>query len=245
MLADHGSAVSRRFDTTRWSLVLAARTGSTKESRAALAALCEAYWYPIYALIRRQGHGAEEARDLAQGYFARLIEKKDLRQVDPDLGRFRSFLLVSVRHFLSNERDRELARKRSPGQPILSLDVEAAESLYRIEPVDSMTPETVFERKWAMAVVDRVLGRLAAEAPEGESRRRFERLRGYLVDAGPGSSYREAAAELGMTEDAVKSAVYRLRQRFAEILREEIGHTVQAPADVDEEIRHLMETLGA
>jgi RNA polymerase sigma-70 factor (ECF subfamily) len=236
--------VSRRFETTHWSLVLAARTGQSPAAREALTELCEAYWYPIYAFIRRQGHDADAALDLTQGYFTRLLEKGDLRHVDPELGRFRAFLIASVRHFLSNARDREEARKRSPGTPLLSLDADAAEGMYRVEPLDARTPEVLFERKWAMTVLERAIRRLDDEAPEGEGRRRFARLRGYLIDEQPGSPYSAAASDLGMTEDAVKAAVHRLRRRFGELLRDEIARTVRDRADVDGELRHLLEVVG-
>jgi RNA polymerase sigma factor (sigma-70 family) len=237
--------VEGRFRTTHWSVVLAARTGQSTESRSALAKLCEAYWYPLYAFVRRQGYSAEEACDLTQGYFARLIERDDLRQVDPERGRFRSFLLASIKHFLANERDREKAKKRSPGQPVLSLDAEAAEGKFRIEPADGLTPETLYEKKWAMTVLERALERLGEEWSGGESQRRFETLRGQLAGDTEISSHREAAEALGMTEEAVKVTVDRMRRRFAELLREEIAHTVRDPSDVDEEIRHLLDVLGA
>src|SRR5262249_41550325 len=137
-----------RFQTTHWSLVLAARDATGIESREALEALCSAYWFPLYAFIRRQGFGEEEARDLTQGYFTRILERRDLEDVRPELGRFRSFLLASVRHFLSNERDRERAKRRFPDRPLLSLDARDAEGRYRVEPADDLTPEALFERKW-------------------------------------------------------------------------------------------------
>lgn len=237
-------AVNGQFETTHWSLVLAARTGQSTESRSALARLCEAYWFPLYSFIRRQGYGAEEARDLTQGYFARLLERGDLKDVSPELGRFRSFLLASVKHFLSNERERERARKRSPGQPLISLDAGVAEDRYRIEPADALTPETLFERKWAMTVLERALERLGEEWGDAERARRFEKLRGFLLGDAPSASYRQVGDELGMTEDEVKVEVHRLRRRFGELLRGEIAHTVRDPKDVDEEIRYLLGVLG-
>ena len=233
-----------RFATTHWSLILAARSGESPESRDALEALCKAYWCPLYAFIRRQGYPAEEARDLTQGYFARLIEHRDLKRVDPSLGRFRSFLLASCKHFLSNERDRERARKRAPEEPLLSLDAEEAESRYRLEPVDELTPETLFERKWATTVLERALARLGREWVGGERANRFEMLRGYLVGE-PAPAYRELGSVLQMTEDAVKVTVHRLRRRFGELLRAEIADTVREPCDVEDEIRHLLGALRA
>jgi RNA polymerase sigma-70 factor (ECF subfamily) len=237
--------VKSRFETTRWSLVLAARTGRSSEGRKALAWLCEAYWYPIYAFVRRQGYNPEDARDLTQGYFARLLERRDLEDVDPALGRFRSFLLASVRHYLSNERDRERAKKRAPERPLLSLYADMAEDRYRVEPVDELTPELLFERKWAMTVLERALARLAEDWKGGERGRRFERLRSQLTGEEPTEPYRDAAADLGMTEDAVKMTVQRLRKRYSELVREEVSHTIRNPGDLDGETRHVFRALGA
>ena len=232
-----------RFATTHWSLVLAARTGKSAESRTALEALCGAYWFPLYAFIRRQGYAAEEARDLTQGYFARLIEHRDLEDVDPALGRFRSFLLASVKHFLSNERDRESAKKRAPDRPLVSLDAQDAEGRYRFEPADDLTPEALYERRWALTVLDRVSARLRDEWSEGERARRFDALRGLLIGDDPGSSYRSLGESLGMSEEAVKVSVHRLRRRFGDLLRAEIADTVREPGDVDDEIRYLFGVL--
>ena len=232
-----------RFQTTHWSLVLAARTGGSPESRDALEKLCNAYWFPLYAFVRRQGYAAEDARDLTQGFFTRLLERRDLESVRPDLGRFRSFLLASVKHFLSNERDRERAKKRSPGSPLVSLDAREAEDRYGLEPPDALTPETLFEHKWAGTVLARTLARLELEWKGEERGRRFRLLRGHLTGDEPEVSYREMGAALGMTEDAVKMLVSRLRRQFGELLRAEIANTVRAPGDVDAEIRYLLGVL--
>lgn len=234
-----------RFQTTHWSLVLAARTGQSPESRTALEELCNAYWFPLYAFVRRQGYGAEEARDLTQGYFARLLERRDLRQVRPELGRFRSFLLASVKHFLSNELDRERAKKRGSGAPMLSLDTREAEVRYASEPADAMTPEVLFERKWATTVLERTLAQLDAEWTGADRAPRIRALRGFLAGDEEAASYREVGESLGMSEDAVKTTVYRLRKRFGELLRGEIEQTIRDPADVDDEIRHLLTVLNA
>ncbi len=233
-----------RFQTTHWSLVLAAQAGDSAQSRDALDSLCNAYWFPVYAFIRRQGHPSESARDLTQGFFARLLERRDLERVRPDLGRFRSFLLASVKHFLSNELDRERARKRAPAEPLDSLDAFAAEDRYSREPVESMTPESVFERHWADTVLDRVFGRLEREWAGDERAARYAALRPYLAGEEPAPSYRELGEELGMTEDAVKAAVHRLRKRFGQLLRDEIGATVRDSEEVDDEIRHLLAKLN-
>ena len=232
-----------RFQTTHWSLVLAARTGGSAESRDALERLCNAYWFPIYAFVRRQGYASEEARDLTQGFFARLLEKRDLKDVRPELGRFRSFLLASVKHFLSNELDRERARKRAPAVPLLSLDAREAEDRYGLEPADALTPETLFERRWAGTVLARALARLELEWQGDERARRFRLLRGHLTGDEAGASYREIGAALDMTEDAVKMFVSRLRRQFGELLRAEIANTVREPGDVDDEIRYLLGVL--
>ena len=232
------------FATTNWSVVLAAGRGDSTKSRQALAALCEAYWYPIYAFVRRQGYDADKARDLTQGYFLQLLEKEFLSDLHPEFGRFRAFLVVSVRHFLSNELDRERALKRGGGQVPIALDVDTAEGRYRIEPVDSLTPEKLFERRWAMTVLERALERLRAESERAGETARLDRLKAYLTGDEPASSYRAAAAELGMTEPAIKTAVHRLRKRFGEHLRAEIAETVAGPDQVDGEVRHLLSVLA-
>ena len=235
--------MSARFQTTNWSLVLAARGEETQFSRDALTRLCEAYWYPIYAFIRKRGHAPEDAQDLTQGYFARLLEKGYLDDVRPDAGRFRSFLFASVSHFLSNERDHARAAKRGGGRAPLRLDTDSAEERYRIEPVDERTPEKVYERQWALALLDRALVRLQEEHVSPESSARFQRLRPYLSGEEPVAAYRELAQELGLREPAVRQSVRRLRKRMGDLLREEIGQTVSDPEDVDDELRHLLSAL--
>lgn len=233
-----------RFQTTRWSLVLTARDDAQADSERALAELCQAYWQPLYAYVRRQGYRAEEARDLTQGYFLRLLEKRFLDDVRPGTGPFRAFLLVSLKHFLSSERERERALKRGGGELPVSLDAEDAERRYRLEPVDHLTPEHVFERRWAQTVVDRALARLRELFALDGKLREFELLRPCLVgDAGRGS-YREIAAELEMTEGAVRVAVHRVRRRYGALLREEVAQTVADPQDVDGELRNLLLALG-
>jgi RNA polymerase sigma-70 factor (ECF subfamily) len=228
------------FDTTDWGVVLKAGRGDTTGGRAALATLCEAYWYPVYAFVRRSGHAVADAEDLTQGYFTRFLEKDLLRQVRPDQGRFRSFLLVSVRNFLHNERDRGRALRRGGTRRLLSLEGEEGETLYGREPAESVTPETLFERTWVRAVLDRTLDRLAAEH-EGDLRgRRFARLRPFLTEDGAAVTYAEVAREWGVGEAAVRVAVHRLRRRFARLLRQEVGRTVAEPTDVEEEIRYLL-----
>lgn len=231
-----------RFETTRWSLILRAARGEAVESGLALALLCEAYWYPVYAFVRRQGYSAADAEDLTQGYFARFLEKEYLKDVRPEYGRFRSFLLASVRHFLSNERDRERALKRGGGRRLVSLDAAEAERSYELEPVDTTTPETLFERSWARAVFARVLERLD-EMPAGAGRSRLDRLRPFLTGGEAAAPYADIAREWGVGESAVRVAVHRLRKRFADIFREEVAGTVAEDADVDDEVRHVLSLL--
>lgn len=228
------------FNTTDWSVVLRAGRGDTTGCRAALATLCEAYWYPVYAFVRRSGHAVADAEDLTQAYFARFLEKELLKQVRPDQGRFRSFLLVSVRNFLHNERDRGQALRRGGTRRLLSLEGEDGEVLYGREPVESVTPETLFERAWVRAVLDRTLDRLAAEHQGDLRGRRIARLRPFLTQDGAPVTYAEVAREWGVGEAAVRVAVHRLRRRFARLLRQEVGRTVAKPSDVDEEIRYLL-----
>ena len=243
-LREHqGMAAGRRFATTRWSLVLDARDGKSHDSNKALAELCESYWFPLYAFVRRQGHDADDAADLTQAYFAKLLEKDYLQDVRPEAGRFRSFLLASLKHFLYNEWDRQKAQKRGGHVQKISLDAQLAENRYGIEPVEHLTPEDLYEQHWALIVLDRTLLKLAEETPESK-RFRFEKLRPFLIGEQTDITYRQLAEELGMSESGIKVAVHRLRRRFGTALRQEIGHTVAHPEEVDDEIRHLLECLN-
>lgn len=233
-----------RFATTSWTQVLAAREAPSSESRQAFEGLCSAYWYPLYAFVRRQGHGPEESRDLTQGYFAQLLEKGYLEDFDPSLGRFRVFLKASVKNYLSKERDKARAWKRGGQARIISLDSNEVEGRYRYEPVDRLTPEEIFERRWALTILERVLGRLRLELEEADHGQEFEKLKGYLTGGESKVPYREVAAELGTTEAAVRTSVHRLRQRFGKLLRQEIAETVSSPNEVDDEMRHLLQVLA-
>lgn len=233
----------RRFATTRWSQVLAAGQSPTGEAREALATLCEIYWYPLYAFVRRWGHDADEAQDLTQEFFSRLLEKHYLRDADPSRGRFRSFLLASLKHFLSNERDRASAVKRGGRVSIVGLEVETAEGMYRREPADADTPEKVFERRWALTLLERTLAALRQEFASSGKQEVFARLEGYLTGDQATVPYAQLAGELGMSEGAIKVAVHRLRRRFGALLREEIGQTVADRQQVDEEVRELFRIL--
>src|SRR5262245_27403287 len=231
--------MSGRFATTQWHVVLAARDGTESEARSALESLCAAYWYPIYAYVRRRGHSADDARDLTQGFFADLLGRNFLGGIDRSKGRFRSFLMASLAHFLSHERDKAHALKKGGGVQPVPLDAALAETRYHDEPADQSTPELVFERRWGLTVLERAMERLRAESGDEEPER-FERLKGYLTGSDADVQYREIAATLGMTETAVKAAVHRFRHRYGRLLREEIAETVADPAEVDDELRHLL-----
>lgn len=232
------------FPPTSWGVVHAAAHSPTVESREALAALCEAYWRPLYCYIRRRGHSADEAQDLTQDFFARLLEKNYLKVVDREKGKFRLFLLASVKHFLSNELDRLRAQKRGGGKPPISLDLPQAERRYARELSGAVTPETIFEKQWAVTLLERVLERLRGEFSSGEKLAHFDRLKAFLGWDETRVPYREVAAELEMTEGAVKVAVHRLRRRYRDLLRAEIGETVSDPGEVDAELRYLFRAIG-
>ena len=241
--SDSRHAGGKSFATTHWSLVLAAGRGSRPGAGAALATLCETYWYPLYYYVRRRGCRAEEAQDLTQAFFATLLEKEYLRVADPERGRFRSFLLASLNHFLANEWRRRSARKRGGGKPAISLDAESAETRYRQEPAHNLTPERAYERRWALLLLEKALSKLRDEYAAGGKAKVFVRLSGFL-GGGERAAYEKAARDLDMTEGAVKVAVHRLRKRCRAILRAEVAQTVADPADVDEELRHLMAAVG-
>jgi RNA polymerase sigma factor (sigma-70 family) len=227
------------FVTTHWSVVLTAgRTGST-DARAALEKLCRTYWHPIYAFVRRRGYSAEDAQDLTQEFFARLLEKNWLGDVDPVKGRFRSFLLASLKHFLANEWDRARAQKRGGGQVLIPIDVKTAETSCGFEPADNVTAEKIFERRWALTLLDQVLQRLRDEYVHDGKGKLFEQLKPTLTEESRSVAYAEIAERLGTTEGAVKVAVYRLRQRYRELLRAEIADTVAGPTEIEDEIHSL------
>lgn len=233
-----------RFATTQWSQVLAAKDPTDTESRKALAALCEAYWYPLYAYLRRQGHDPDESRDLTQAYFAYLLEKRILKDVDPSAGRFRSFLLASLKHYVANERRRRSAERRGGGTRTISLDAEEAETRYGLEAAEQLTPDQVYENRWALTVLKRATERLEAEWGEGGRRKQLERLKPHLTGQEPRSPFRDVAEELEMSEVAVRGAMYRLRRRFGQLIRAEIAETVARPDEVDDEVRHLLGVVG-
>lgn len=232
------------FATTHWSVVRAAGEGGSSQADAALEKLCRAYWYPLYAYIRRRGYGEHDAQDLAQEFFAQLLAKNYPGQADPRKGKFRSFLLLTLNHFLSDERARACAQKRGGGQTIMSLDVHEAEGRYRLDPVDEATPEKIFERRWAQAVLDQAVARLRDEYLAAGKGRVFEVLRQFQPGEQAALSYAEAAAQLGASEGAVKTLIHRLRQRHQQLVREEVAHTVTTAAEVDEELRYLIRLIA-
>jgi RNA polymerase sigma-70 factor (ECF subfamily) len=231
----------RGFATTRWSLVVAAQQKESPEAHGALADLCRLYWYPVYAYVRRRGHGAHDAEELTQAFFARLLEKDGLASVTPTRGRFRSFLLTACQNFLSNERERANALKRGGGR-VVSLDLADADGRYQREPAHQETAERLYERRWALALLARVVQRLREEYEGDGKGLLFDAIKGQLTGDGT-APYAELGARLGMMEAAVKTAVHRLRKRYGELLREEIGETVATEAEIDDEIRALFRAL--
>lgn len=234
----HKPEAARQFVSTRWSLVAAAGHGSSPESREALTTLCEMYWYPLYAYARRHSANAHDAQDLTQAFFAQLLEKDYLQAADPQRGKFRSFLLTAFKHFLSKERERGNAQKRGGGRPILSLDFELGESRYHLEPVDTATPESLYERGWALGILQQTLARLRQEMANAGKEKLFDCLKGALAGESVHESYARLGEQLGISEPAVKVAVF-LRRRYQELLRAEVAQTVGSLDEVEEELRDL------
>jgi RNA polymerase sigma-70 factor (ECF subfamily) len=231
------------FATTRWSLIAAAADADAPDAKAALADLCAAYWFPVYAYVRRRGHDRHAAEDLTQAFFARLLEKNDLAAADRTRGRFRSFLLAACQHFLANQHDFENAQKRGGDVSKLSLDFDSAEGKFSREPAASHdSAERLFERRWALELLDRALTELRREYVETDREKLFEMLKPTL--SGDATRYEELGDRLGMTVGAVKVAIHRLRQRYRDRVRDVIGRTVADPADVDAEVRDLFSALG-
>ena len=232
------------FATTQWSVVLAAGHRESPQAAAALEKLCSTYWYPLYACVRRHGYGPEDAQDLTQEFFARLLAKDYLARADPQGGKFRSFLLTGLKHFLCDEWDKSRRFKRGGGRQVLSFDGGFAEDRYQLEPVDKVTPEVLFERSWAATLLERATGRLREEYQAAGRAELHEQLTEFQLDASQPRAYAEVAAQLGLSESAVKSAIHRLRQRHLQLVRDEIAQTVASPAEVDEEIRYLLSVVG-
>lgn len=245
MVADeqHDAQARPRFATTRWSVVVAAADVDPDRSREACAILCAAYWYPLYAFVRRSGYGPADAEDLTQAFFVRFLERNDFAAADRDRGKFRSFLLAAMKHFLSNERDRNQAQKRGGGRQPLPFDIASGESRYQLEPSHELTAEKLFQQQWAVALLDRVLAMLRQQYADAGKEPLYDSLKTCLTTDRHEAGYGERAAELGMTEGAVKVAVHRLRQRYRELLRSVIADTVASPDEVEAEIRDLFGTF--
>jgi DNA-directed RNA polymerase specialized sigma24 family protein len=240
-MASHPS--SEHFATTQWSIVLGAGGRLSRvDARAALSELCEIYWPPLYAYLRHRGESPANAADTVQGFFALLLEREDLASVHPERGRFRSFLLASLKHFQANERDKQAAIKRGGGRSLLPLDVEAAEDQFKFEPLDARTPETLYDRCWALTVLDRAKGKLREAYAKTAKLERFETLLPYLGGEAQ-QSYRDAADALELTEGAVKTAVHRLRREYRDAIRSEIAQTVESEDEIDLEIAALFQAL--
>ena len=230
------------FQTTRWSMVLAAADRDPDGDRA-LAWLCEAYWFPLYAFVRRRGHDADTARDLVQAFFLRVLEKDYLRGLDPAAGKFRAFLLASIKHFVSNELARSRAEKRRADNPGFTVQLDQAEELYQREAPQGLNAEELYERRWAATVLRRATDRLGHEYRESGRGELFDRLKGFLTGEAD-LSYAMIAGELDMNEGAVKTAIHRLRQRLGKALRDEVAQTIADSGQVDDEIRYLLRVVG-
>jgi len=234
--------VSDGFKTTRWTIVVAAAE-SSPDGRRAFEKLCESYWYPLYAFVRRRGYDASSAQDLTQSFFLRVMEKGYLDDLDPSAGKFRAYLLASIKHFLSNERSRSAALKRRADDPSFTISLDGAEEIYRKEAHKQLNAEQLFERQWALTVLGRAIERLQGEYESSGRAELFDRLKGFVTGDSEGK-YSDAAAALGMTEGAVKTAVHRLRRRLGKVLRDEVTQTLASPEQLDDEIRHLLHVVS-
>ena len=240
-----GRAAPQKFETTHWSVVLAAGHCSSSDSQRALAELCEKYWYPLYAYVRRRVPDVQEAQDLTQAFFAKLLDKNYIADADPERGKFRTFLLSSLGHFLANEWDKARAQKRGGDRVHFSLDFDDGERRFSQEPTTQVTAERVYDRQWGLTLLSRVLGRLRGEYAAAGKGPVFAGLEQYITPSEHKASYADAGERLQMSEDTVKVAVHRLRRRYGELLRAEIAQTVANPGDVDQEIRGLFETFSS
>src|SRR5207302_9841013 len=232
------------FVTTQWSVVLTAQ-GQSPAADEALEKLCRTYWWPLYGFVRRNGYNPEEAQDLTQGFFALLLERRDLDVVRKEKGRLRSYLLVSLKNFVAKAKRREMAVKRGEGRALVPLDELLARERADLEPADTLTPDRIYERRWALTLLEQVLTRLESEYQSSDNAKLFEHLKELLSDEPGRRSQAQIATELGMTENAVKQAFHRLRRRYRELLRDEIAQTVAVPGDVEDELRHFISVLQA
>lgn len=238
---EHGA--SPIFATTRWTVVLQAAHPDAPESHAALETLCRAYWYPLYAYLRRQGFSLHEAQDLTQEFFAKVLAKNYLGLADRQRGRFRSFLITAFKCFLANEWDRSRALKRGAGQVPLSLDGMSAEERYRHEPADGSSADQLYDRRWALDLIERARQRLADDYARRGKQQRFESLQAFLPGSEPARPLAEIGPELGLSENAVKQEIFRLKKGFGDFLREEVAETVATPSEIDDELRYLIDVL--
>ena len=232
------------FQGTRWSVVIAAKGKDSPDAERALSALCAIYWYPLYAFVRRSGCSHHKAEDMTQGFFCKLLSKDGLVNVDPEKGKFRTFLLVSMKHFLANERERAQAIKRGGDVTFLSIDMTDGEGRYEWEPVDSVTPDVLYERSWAMTLLNSVLMNLKTEYEAKGKTETFEALEHFVSGSSSVSSYAEVANLLKTSEGNIKVLVHRIRRRFGDILRERVANTVESESEIDGEITHLMSCFG-
>lgn len=235
---------SSEFPTTLWGLISKIGHTNVDEAAPALERLCQIYWYPLYVYIRRSGRDAHESEDLAQSFFVHLFENNALQQVDKERGKFRAFLMAALKNFLANDWDRRNAKKRGNPRQIISWEEAQIEERYRLEPVDSFSSERIFERRWALTLVERVFERLQQEYAEAGKQALYDLLQGQLTAQVEPGFYKEAAGTLGMSEGAVKTALHRMRRRFGELLRSEVAYTVSSPEEVEEEIRHLLAVIS-
>jgi RNA polymerase sigma-70 factor (ECF subfamily) len=232
------------FVTTRWTVVLSAGHKSSPQSDRALGELCQTYWYPLYAYVRRQGKTKEDAEDLVQAFFARFLERNYLEGLNAERGKFRAFLLASLKHFLSNEWDKSQRQKRGGGAQHLSLDWQSADERFHLDPPDPSSPDKTFDREWALALLERVITRLSGECAADGKEKLFEQAKGFLMVGESVIPYAQAAQALGVDAGAVRVAVHRLRKRYRELLRDEIAHTLDDPGQVAEELRSLQAALA-
>ena len=238
------SAGKPRFATTHWSVVSAAGKSSSPQQKQALETLCRSYWFPLYAYLRQRGYDTHQAEDLTQAFFGHILEKKDLQTADPKYGKFRSFLLVRLKYFLSDQRDRARAKKRGGDRKVLSLNIQNAEGQYALEPAIQLSPEELFEKSWALTVLERTMSRLEDEMAQKKKKNLFDCLKVYLTTDKDVIPYQDMATELGMTEGSVRVAVHRLRRRYRKLLRDEIAQTVGGVDQVDEEMESLFAALA-
>jgi RNA polymerase sigma-70 factor (ECF subfamily) len=232
------------FMTTHWSIVLNAQDPTSPQASQALEKLCRSYWYPLYAFVRRQGHDEATAKDMTQGFFAKLLEKNYLADVHPEKGKFRTFLLVAIKHFMSDERDKARALKRGGGVTVISLDETVGEDRYRREPIEVLDAEKLYERRWALTLLEQARAQLKEEYRVGGKTELYERMQLFESGDKDGPAYAQVAPTLGLSESGLRSAVHRMRQRYGELVREEVAQTVSNPAEVDEEIRYLIRVVS-